>query len=60
MRIERQEVISNLITAMIEDALDLHMDRFLNGFIGYANYSDKMLQDEFFEVFDEKITIVND
>jgi hypothetical protein len=59
MRIERQEVISNLITAMIEDKFDL-IDKLTEGFIGYASYSDKMLQDEFFEVFDEKITIVND
>lgn len=57
MRMEREQVISNLITALIEDKFDL-IDKLTEGFVGYANYSDTMLQDEFFEVFDENVTIV--
>lgn len=59
MRIERQEVISNLIKAMLEDKFDL-IDKLTDGFIGYASYSDKALKDEWRELFDEEINIVND
>jgi len=59
MRIERQEVINILVKELMQDHYDL-IDKLTDGFIGYASYSDKALKDEWKELFDEEIIIVND